>query len=409
MLNLNRLEAQKISQALRTGVPTRAAVVTLGSGQPKLEGQLSDLLDQTASGSDTTPRGFVFNGGFGQGKSHLLEVFATLASDANFVVSKATVSRNLSLHTPKAILFELTGSARTRSVADTGVIEVISAAVDYGTDLEGLMQWTNNEVKHERLSSLFGGIASALGAVQPGRDDFEVILDYLQGGSPLVSNLRQAITRHAPNWRQFKFPSAAVRVRETTRFLSRLFREIGYDGWLILLDELELIRLQGPVTRGKAYAELAFWMGLDPEWPLDGVVTVGAVTDDFVDSYLIDGHCDLSVIPVRLRSTEANFHKADLAGVGMRFLIEQNVHSAQQLTRRRATEAQASIRQQYALAYACSPSEITVSEAEVRRLPIRTLIRKWITYWDLERTGRRDEVQDFGVAQVVDDSEDEDE
>lgn len=408
---LNRFEAQRVIQALRTGVPTRAVVQTLGSGQSMLEKHLLASLSDVRSGADARVSGFVFNGGFGQGKSHLLEVFSTLALNANFVVSYATVSRNLPLHMSLSILNELAASARVRDQVDGGLVEVISDAVENGVRFNELVRWTDAEVASGRLASLFGGIASALCELRPSGDHFEVIIQYLNGNGvyPVIGDVRKAIAAVGVDSGQLKKPTAATRAEQTARFLSRLFCEIGYAGWVILIDELELIRLQGPVSRGKAYAELAFWMGLDPQRPLSNVVTVGAVTDDFVHVYLNqDIESDRTLIPNRLRSTDSNFDLAIPAEIGMDFLIQQDANTTQRLTLRRASEVQTAIRQQYALALACSPSEITITAPEVRKLPIRTMIRKWITYWDLERADRRDEVQEFLVDQVVDNHEAED-
>lgn len=55
--------------------------------------------------------------------------------------------------------------------------------------------------------------------------------------------------------------------RQRFRFLSRLMVAAGFDGWVLLLDEAELIGRYTPRQRGRSYAELAGWLRPDPRTP----------------------------------------------------------------------------------------------------------------------------------------------
>ena len=66
--------------------------------------------------------------------------------------------------------------------------------------------------------------------------------------TPIAPPARTACARNQPN--------AGERPRQTLRFLARLFVEMGHRGWVILFDELELIRLQGPVGGGGVRSEV---------------------------------------------------------------------------------------------------------------------------------------------------------
>ena len=89
-------------EALRSGVPSWDAVTVLGSGQPEAEDRFTALLDRMAEPglSDAWPRGLLFGGGFGSGKSHLLTHLGHLAMSSGFVVSTVVISKETPLHDP---------------------------------------------------------------------------------------------------------------------------------------------------------------------------------------------------------------------------------------------------------------------------------------------------------------------
>jgi len=63
-------------EALRAGVPSRDAVGLLGSGQAEIEDRFLALVEQARDGA---AGGMLLGGGFGSGKSHLLQHLGQLA------------------------------------------------------------------------------------------------------------------------------------------------------------------------------------------------------------------------------------------------------------------------------------------------------------------------------------------
>ena len=47
------------------------------------------------------------------------------------------------------------------------------------------------------------------------------------------------------------------------RFVLELIKAAGYNGWVILLDEIELVANYSVLQRARSYAELARWDGKD--------------------------------------------------------------------------------------------------------------------------------------------------
>lgn len=402
---MNAFVSRRIIEALRTGVPTHDAVIALGSGQPGLESRLSELLRDVRTGAVTGPRSFMFNGDFGSGKSHLLEVFAAKAIEENFLVSRVVISKNLPLHNPMPVFVELMTSLCSRAHSEDAFLTIVNEALDRGADLSGLLGWSNGEARAGRLAPLFPGLLSALRRVPIGTYPYHTIVEYLSGASVPQVELNTVFRAHAPHIGDRTGPRAPVRAAQTTRFLSRLFIELGFAGWIVLFDELELIRLQGPVSRGKAYAEIATWFGLERERHVAGLGAVGTVTRDFVSSCIEGGSYDLELVVSRLGNSATNFHLAAPALAGMEFLIEQQGNECSAPDHRRLKEIQGRIRGHYEAAFGGSSSELRVPNTVGAGVSMRACIRRWITMWDLERQGRSDALEDYEVAPALDTEE----
>jgi len=81
------LEARIAIEALRAGVPNRAAVRLMGTEEPTLEHKFDEQLHQVWASGRHRP-GLGLAGGFGSGKSHFLGYLAEVARAQHFVVSR---------------------------------------------------------------------------------------------------------------------------------------------------------------------------------------------------------------------------------------------------------------------------------------------------------------------------------
>ena len=88
-------------EALRAGVPNRAAVLLLGSVEDALEERFEAGL--AAAWHPKPLPGLLFGGGFGAGKSHMLGFLREVALRQNFVVSLVSVSKETPLSAPASM------------------------------------------------------------------------------------------------------------------------------------------------------------------------------------------------------------------------------------------------------------------------------------------------------------------
>ena len=400
MLDKNR----KIIEALRTGVPTREVADLLGGGQLELENRYKELLAAKRRGIKTPTNGFVCFGGFGTGKSHTLEVFSKVALDSNCVVSRATISNNLKLGGPLSITNALLSSTQTSRHQEDGFEGLLADALAQKHDLSGFVSWLQSEVQNGQLSAGYIAIAKGLAATHYASSSFDKIVEFLKGLSVLPD--LQRLLRHGSI-----FPRGAERVNETTKFLSRLFMELGYSGWVVLFDELELIRLLGgQIARGKSYSELANWMGFKEQRATQGLTVIGCMTAGYVQERIDwsnDGECELEAIPARLLDSKSA-HLQKSAKFGMEVLQKwdaDHVLHLNQPTNESLMQVQNVLRQVYESTYGIQVDPISIEGSSSD--PMRMHIRRWIISWDLKRQGRQVALRETRVnpAYVVNDDE----
>jgi hypothetical protein len=407
---------RRVIEALRTGVPIRDVIDVLGSGQPQLEIQFKQLLDSKRQGLKVPSNGFVFFGGFGTGKSHVLEAFTKIAIDSNFVVSRATISNNLKLGTPKDVVKSLVANTQTKAHLENGLEQLMADALERQINLDSLISWLSTEIKLGKISSIYLGIAEQLPNISYGTEAFEFIMDYLRGGS-IAPKLKVALGR-----RDLHTPAEKSRPAETSAFLTRLFISLGYSGWVVLFDELELIRiLASNSNRGKSYAELAHWMGYNDLRPTQGLAVVGCMTAGYVGERISysnpKGPNEISTIPDRMSANLNTSSLAASAKIGMQLLQQwdsQKDEKSLQLVKpsnEAVREIQAELIKIYEAAYQTSVSPIPIKDLSKSQDPMRVHIRRWIVSWDLERQGKKAELTDNRVEQnfdVMNDDDDDD-
>jgi hypothetical protein len=173
----------------------------------------------------------------------------------------------------------------------------------------------------------------------------------------------------------------------------------GYAGWVVLLDEVELIGRYSLLQRAKSYAEVCHWVRGDRDDPAAPLVAVLATVDDF-EAHVLVGKNDLELIPKRLRqkaTAEADLLAA-AAETGMR-IIEREQIALQPPDRDALDRTYARLKALHAEAYGWNPPDVEGLE----RLPsnrMRQYVRAWINEWDLCRLDP-DYVPDTTVTDVI--------
>ena len=286
-------------EALRAGVPNRAAINLLGTDEHELCQRFLDRLRRAKAGlkDGVVVEGEILAGGFGTGKSHLLGYLAQQALQEKFIVSPVAISKETSLFDPERLFATAMRNAIVPDANDDVMTAVVNRLKAQACgDLEewaSLQQWP-----------LFAALCYLLPRQVINTDDVASIARFFSGSRLNTARVRQWL-RAAGALKVFdvKTVKAAQLTQQRIRFAPRLFAAAGYAGWCILIDEAELIGRYSTLQRGKSYAELCRWLGLTKEAGIPGAVGICAITDDFRDRVL-DGRLDQERVPQLLEAKE---------------------------------------------------------------------------------------------------------
>jgi hypothetical protein len=379
---VDRLSARRAVEALRSGVPSCDAVAALGSGQSDVEDRFIQLLDTTGTVRSTGRRGLLLGGGFGSGKSHLLEHLAHLALDRGFAVSRVVVSKETPLHDPAKVLRAAVESAITHGGA-VGAVAEAAAGLDPGSaGYAELLRWASGSAS---VDDRFALTLSLLPRAQAGDDEFaEAIIRFWSGDRLGVAELRRQ-ARWAGTGRPVlaTVPGHELAVQRF-RFLARLFVAAGYLGWLLLFDEVELIGRYSLLQRAKSYAQLAGWLQPDPDDPASPLAVVLAMTDDF-DAAVLTAKNDRELVPAKVRAKQLPQwdEVASGAEVGMR-LIERDMQRLRSPDPEELDQAYQRLKALHSEAFGWDARDVVGLE-RLGATRMRQYVRAWINEWDLTR------------------------
>jgi P-loop Domain of unknown function (DUF2791) len=367
-------------EALRTGVPSLDAVAMLGSGQTEIEDRFLEML---GAARDGTAGGMLIGGGFGSGKSHLLEHLMRLALDEGCAVSRVVVSKETPLHDPVKVFRAAADCAVVAGRHGSAIAEAAAELDVQGPAYAELLRWAMSPA-----ADLNGRFAASLLLYAKIRDqdpEFADTLVRFWSGDPISApELRRRLKAIGEGTVMLTPVPLRVLGEQRLRFAARLMAAAGCAGWLVLFDEVELIGRYSVLQRAKSYAEIARWVRGIHDAPGLPIAAVLAMTDDF-EAAVITGKKDRENIPAKLRdkqSPEAS-ELATRAGLGMRIIDREMTllipPDAAELDR-----TYARLKELHGAAFGWTPPDIAGLE-RLGATRMRQYIRAWINEWDLLR------------------------
>lgn len=389
------VSARRALEALRAGVPSREAVRVLGTEQPHVEQKFRQQLESAradAAAGRQTP-GLLIGGDFGTGKSHLLAHLQQVALDEGFVCSRVVISKETPLYDPAKLYRSAIHTASVPGRTGSAVKELATHLDTDSAGLASLSHWASRP--DVGLSAHF---AATLFLYQKMHDpEVRDRITAFWSGDPLgIGQLRKWLRELGvgATYHVESVPAAELAVQRFV-FLPRLAIAAGYAGWVLLVDELELIGRYSFKQRARSYAELARWAGKSKAGGVPGLAAAFAITTDFAAAVLHERN-DLEAIPSKLRASERDADRllAARAEQGMRFIAREVVR-LKAPDRARLERIHQDVRVLYGQVYGWDPPEVEVGE-RLATTRIRQYVRRWINEWDLRRL-----YSDYGAGDTV--------
>lgn len=384
--NLDPFKCRQAVEALRNGVPNQAAVELLGCNRPEVESSFDDLLLRTID-SDMPPEsglGMLVSGDFGSGKSHLLSYLEHRALDEGFACSRVAISKETPLYKLDRVFISAIQHARLPG--RTGqLMEEIGDKINAPTpDYDQFSYWLN--VGENGLHQYFPTTMMIYERCQ----DFELrseIESFWAGEAIKAARVREGLRMisQQTSFPNLRAPRSGDLPPERLRFATELIKGTGYKGWVVLLDELELVGSYSLLQRARSYAELARWLGKATGENYPGLIVVGTVTPGFASSVLGPfGKDDRAVAPSRLRERNqpALATKAEAA---IRALEREPI-LLQPLDEADLQDTLEKLRLLYEQAYQwATPAPAPGLDGAAYQNTMRYKIRACINEWDLQR------------------------
>jgi hypothetical protein len=373
-------------EALRNGVPNRDAVRVMGCNQEAVETVFTEKMRQVPeylSAGKHVP-GLLVSGQFGTGKSHLLEYLEHRALSRGFVCSRIVISKETPLSDPAKLYQAAIESAVLPDQAGHAIQE--GALRLRNTDeYARFYQWCNSPAPG--VSPLFPATLFLHERLGGDPELVEAIINFWSGERLSVSRIKQGLRLvNATSIFQVRTVPAKVLPLERFLFTARMFAGAGYKGWILFIDEVELIGRYSFLQRAKSYADLARWTGLLEDEAYPGILTVATITATFDLEVLgVNGKDDFSSLRPKLESSGRQDYRAIAARaeVGMR-LIRRGSIALEQPKRETLGQTYLRLKDLYAKAYSCQPPE-SASPLGLPITPMRIHVRRWINEWDLQR------------------------
>lgn len=376
--------ARRAIEALRAGVPSRDAVALTGSGQTAVEDRFGALCEAATAGR---PGGLLIGGGFGTGKSHLLEHLGRLALDSGFTVSRVVISKETPLFDPAKVFATAVESAVFADRPRPALVEAAAALDLEGRGYAELLRWASSPASglNERFGATLAQFAQARDVDATWAN---TIVRFWSGdpiGTPELRRKMKELGDPRPSLPPVSVKELAV---QRLRFAPRLLAAAGSAGWVILFDEVELIGRYSLLQRARAYAEIARWVRGEHGGPGTPLAAVLAMTDDY-EAAVISGRRDGEVVPEKLharQTTEATV-LASAAALGMR-IIDREMHLLTPPDDDELRTAYDRLKALHAEVFGWDPPDVTGLE-RLGATRMRQYVRAWINEWDLRRLDAR--------------------
>ncbi len=271
-------DACHVIEALRSGVPSRAAGEYFSESRPAMIQKIQGRLEQVHESGRSD--GMIFTGRYGEGKTHLLGTVFGMASAHNMVVSYVSLGKETPIDRPYLLFPKVIANTYLPGAVQPGFRQKLEDLTQ-GSSISGeLLAYTARELETDKLYFL---LKSFLGT-QEEEERYAFLAD-LEGDFTTTQIIKRSYRRITGTAAKFNQNFSKTRHGfDYFYFMSHLFKTLGYDGWVMLFDEAELLGGMGKKTRAKSYVQLQRFLKPSPK--LEGVFSLFAFSSSYAEDII---------------------------------------------------------------------------------------------------------------------------
>ncbi len=276
------LEARHIIEALRSGIPSRAVGDYFSEARPKImkeiSGHLDKLCEQGKSG------GMVISGKYGEGKTHLLNTVFSLAQSKDLVVSCLSLSKETPMDKLYLLYPKIMQNTYLPGRRQPGFMQELEKISPNSPIAAEMLLFAARELETDKLYYLFRSYLNTEDSEERFLMQSDLEGDFM-ANAPLKKIYRrifQTPVKYNTNFRK------TVHCRDYIAFMSHLFVQMGYRGWVILFDETELMGRLGKKARLNAYRNMADF--LLPERCPESTFSIFALSASYTEDVIEGKH-----------------------------------------------------------------------------------------------------------------------
>ena len=271
-------EARHIIEALRSGIPSRAVGQYFSEARPRMMKEISARLDMVCN--EGKSNGMVVCGKYGEGKTHLLHTVFNLAHSNHMVVSLLSLSKETPMDKLYLIYQKIIQNTYLPMRQQPGFMHELEKLSANSPIANEMQLYAAKQLETDKLYYLFRSYLNT----EDSDEKFLLQAD-LEGDFVANAPLKKIYRRifNQPVKYNVNF-TKTKHCGDYFSFMSHLFTQMGYHGWVILIDETELMGRLGKKARLNAYRNMARF--LLPEPSLEAVFSIFALSASYVEDVI---------------------------------------------------------------------------------------------------------------------------
>lgn len=276
------IEARHIIEALRSGIPSRAVGQYFSEARPRIMKEISGRLDMVCEQGKSN--GMIISGKYGEGKTHLLNTVFNLAHSNNMVVSYLSLSKETPMDKLYLVYQKLVRNTYLPRRQQPGFMHELNKISAGSPVANEMLPFSLKHLETDKLYYLFRSYLNTEDSDEKFLIQADLEGDFIANASlkkiyrrifdqPVKYNVNFTKTKHCGDY---------------FSFMSHLFTQLGYHGWVILIDETELMGRLSKKARLNAYRNMATF--LLPDMCPENTFTLFALSASYAEDVIEGKH-----------------------------------------------------------------------------------------------------------------------